>query len=197
MSNKVKLALMIGGAAIFILLVIALLMRNGTTDVNNLNQSTNQLNNRLPETKNIVVNDNNAVVTTKGNATTITVEQKEEISLEIVSRFFAERFGTYSNQSNFENIKDLQYLMTEDVKSWSEKFISQGNISSDQYWGVTTKALAIKSQDIKADTAVIVVSTQRQEYSRDVNKAKIYKQDLKLEYVKSDGNWLISGVYWQ
>jgi len=114
---------------------------------------------------------------------------------------FVERFGSYSNQGNFENLSDLLPFMTDAMKTWAQKQITIQTQKSFQsvYRGVTTKALSytMAHYDATKGQAEMKVSTQRQEMIGSSENSRSYTQDITVKLVKSDGVWLVDGVYWQ
>lgn len=114
---------------------------------------------------------------------------------------FAERFGSYSNQSNFENLSDLMPFMSESMRSWAkEKINSAKNTPTPTlYKGTTTKAIShtVLGLDTERETAEIRVTTQRKELVGTSANFKVYNQDLLLNFVKEDGTWLVNSAVWQ
>jgi len=71
----------------------------------------------------------------------------------------AERYGSFSNQGNFGNISDLELYMTEEMKSWSKRYVETESAKpySGKYYGMTTSALVGEVQSFKDDKAQILV----------------------------------------
>lgn len=125
-----------------------------------------------------------------------------EINLKILAASFAERFGSFSNQSDFGNIRDLKILMSQRMADWADDFI-QGEISkktsSSIYYGVTTKAVFenVKEFDTTKGTASVLVSTQRKESTGTTNNSTKFAQDILLNFVRKNGAWKVDSAYWQ
>lgn len=125
-----------------------------------------------------------------------------EIDLKILAASFAERFGSFSNQSDFGNIRDLKILMSQRMADWVDTFI-QGEIakktSSSIYYGITTKAVFenVKEFDTTRGTASVLVSTQRKESTGTTNNSTKFAQDILLNFVRKNGVWKIDSAYWQ
>lgn len=113
---------------------------------------------------------------------------------------FAERFGSYSNQGNFENIDELKIQMTDAVQRWADGYKQQlrQQHGFDSYYGVETKALSttVTAQDADGMSATVIVKTQRQEFTG-TDAARVFYQDMRLELATQAGEWRVSGVYWQ
>src|SRR3989339_251534 len=109
MSKGLKLIILIVGGIIIIAGVIMVLLSGGSSsDVvvgenGQVMSDGNGNGGSLPTNNRLIINDNVEVVATKENSTTLTSGQTEEIDLERLASYFAERFGTYSNQNNFSH----------------------------------------------------------------------------------------------
>lgn len=114
---------------------------------------------------------------------------------------FTERFGSYSNQSDYEHLQDLQPFMTENFKKWAQDRIEEQMKKPYQpvYQGVTTKALSyvVKLFDESAGLAELTVSTQRKEVIGSEANSKVYVQDIDLKMVKRNDVWLVDHAFWK
>ena len=113
---------------------------------------------------------------------------------------FAERFGSYSNQSNYENISDLQVFMSKKMRAWADEFIAQAKKNySAIYYGVTTSAVSaeVKKFDTSAGQAEVLVKTQRQESTGTMSNGATSYQDLLLSFVKERNSWKVDSAVWQ
>jgi len=134
--------------------------------------------------------------------TFVNEDEKLEINLSQKASDFAERFGTYSFRSNFENIVDLKPFMTKKMRLWADEYIKTEKIADG--FGITSRAVKTvlinsvpeKEQDLLKKTEVrFLVSLQRQETTSD--KEKIYYQNIEIELVKEDGEWKINEAEWK
>jgi hypothetical protein len=133
----------------------------------------------------------------KTSAVTLTAEEKMRGFLIKTSAAFAERFGSYSNQSNFENLLDLKMLMTERMQNWVDSLVVAGSSGSGVYYGLTTRALNTEIKNISENTAEVSVSTQRQESVGSEINNKVYYQDILISFVKEGGLWKVDEAKWQ
>ena len=118
------------------------------------------------------------------------------------AKYFAERFGSYSNQSNYENFSDLEIFMTEDFASWSVSYVKQlreNAPSFETYYGISTRALTTEviSYDEKNSQAEVDVLTERSESSSLGGDLESYRQNISLKFVKVDNDWLVDAAYWE
>ena len=113
---------------------------------------------------------------------------------------FAERFGSYSNHSNYGNISDLKIFMSRKMQAWADKFIedSRGEYS-DIYYGITTKSVTqeVRSFDSTAGSAKILVKTQRRESIGAQGNETVFYQDVIIDFVKENGAWKVDSALWQ
>lgn len=114
---------------------------------------------------------------------------------------FVERFGSYSNQGNFENLSDLLPFMSDTMRVWAEKEIKKQMEKPFQelYRGVTTKALsyAVTRYEPEKKSAEMKITTQRKELIGNTVNARVYNQDVIVTLAHSDGVWLVDSAFWQ
>ncbi|MEK9152255.1 MAG: hypothetical protein AAB692_02720 [Patescibacteria group bacterium] len=126
----------------------------------------------------------------------------ERGNLKRLASAFAERLGSYSNQSNFDNILDLKVFMTSTMAAWADKYAAQQRANQGDaavYFGVTTRAIStdVASFEDAAGKARITVKTQRNETKGDGSAPRVYYQDLRVDFLKLGDTWKIDGAYWQ
>lgn len=128
-------------------------------------------------------------------------DDKQRADLISIALPFVERFGSYSNQSNFANLDDLMPFMTAQMQKWAKDKItsSQNSAPPVLYKGVTTKALSqtVVSMDEQKGSAQIKVSTQRKELIGTSTNFKVYNQDVLITFSKEDSAWLVDSAVWQ
>ncbi|MDP2708489.1 MAG: hypothetical protein Q8O93_00335 [bacterium] len=119
-----------------------------------------------------------------------------------MSSAFAERFGSYSNQSDYGNIRDLRIFMTAKLKTWADNYINDARSrqgDSAIYYGIITKAISGEAKQFDPDTgqAEILIKTQRRESIGVSGNNATFYQDIIIKYEKENGAWLLDGIYWQ
>lgn len=118
-----------------------------------------------------------------------------------IARSFSERFGSYSNQSDYGNITDVYDWLSSDMKEWADSYVNNlksNTAYSGTYYGITTKALiepVINSFNPNSGQVEVIVKTQREEVSSS-NESKIFDQDIKIIFIKENGNWLVDEATW-
>jgi len=133
------------------------------------------------------------------NAVPASKEDINKSNVLVLASSFSERFGSFSNQSDFQNIRDLFPFMTASMKNWAENYIEvqKAGGSYDVYSGVTTKSISRKILSINDDSAEILVSTQRREFTGTMANENVIYQDIELKLVKEGEEWKIDGVWWK
>ncbi|NQU83683.1 MAG: hypothetical protein HQ536_03140 [Parcubacteria group bacterium] len=132
----------------------------------------------------------------------VSKEDQDKNNLLIKAASFVERFGSYSNQGNFENVKDLFPFMTPSLKVWADRYIEEQTIERpdpSNYYGMTTKAISYELSEFNDSTgyAKVLVSTQKREATGSMENEEIYYQDAEIEFNKIGDEWKIDGVWWQ
>ncbi|HBA36652.1 TPA: hypothetical protein DCZ15_02125 [Candidatus Falkowbacteria bacterium] len=122
--------------------------------------------------------------------------------LEKLAMSFAERFGSFSNQSAYGNFIDLKIFMTDDLATWVDTYVAtlKSQAKNDgSYYGITTRALTAeaKSFDENSGTAQVIVATERRESTGEINGGTSYFQTIDLRFVLEDDEWLADEVYWE
>jgi len=129
-----------------------------------------------------------------------TPQEKTASSLKAVAVTFAERFGSFSNQSEYLNLIELTPLMTGKMSGWiNDSYIpklKKDFAPTGFYYEITTSAPVTVVLAQNETTAKVKISTQRQEQKANQAKQE-FLQDLVLDLIKTDNNWLVDAAYWQ
>lgn len=149
-------------------------------------------------TANIVVPPNTAVI----NIEPLTPEEVKIEDLKRMAGSFAERFGSFSNQADYGNIKDLKIFMTKKMQAWADNYIAEAiakKTDSSSYYGITSKAVTREAIDFDDDMgqAQILVNMQRREAIGTPNNATSYNQGLDIHYIKEGGVWKVDDAVWR
>jgi hypothetical protein len=126
-------------------------------------------------------------------------EETNKSNVLVLASSFAERFGSFSSQSDFQNIRDLFPFMTASMKIWAENYIEiqKANVNPEIYYGVTTKAISRKFLYFDENSAEILISTQRRESTGAMANETITYKDMELKLVKESEEWKVDGVWWK
>lgn len=141
-------------------------------------------------------------ITAKNNELTPVKVDIGEESLKQMAGSFAERFGSFSNQSNFENISDLKVFMTGKMASWADNYIAEMAAKREQtdiYYGITTTAVEkdLKSYSDSSGQAEILVKTQRREATGATNNFTVKYENILITFLKESNAWKVDSAQWQ
>lgn len=114
--------------------------------------------------------------------------------LSVVVRTFVERYGSYSNQSNQQNIRDIWSMVTPAFQSRFD--LSKKPDPTQAYAGIETRVISMKVLSQTNTEAQLIVKTQRSERKSDL-KPHEYYQDVKVTLNKSGDHWLVDRAEWQ
>ena len=141
----------------------------------------------------------------KESSPTTGFQEKEEFTrtdLKKLASSFAERYGSYSNHSQFSNLKDLEIFMTQSMQKRARQYIKehiQKDYSSKYYYGISTRSISSQIKEFYKDEgrANIVVTTQRTETEEKKDKEEVFNQKIELQVLKVDGDWKMDSASWQ
>lgn len=130
--------------------------------------------------------------------------RKEKVTAEDLQRLaasFVERYGSYSNQSGYANILDLEIFMSRALKRLTLDYIERSrgqNRQTDIYYGLTTKAVVVETKqfDDYAGQAEFIVKTQRKESAGVSANARTFQQDASVVIIKEGGAWKVDKLTW-
>lgn len=125
-----------------------------------------------------------------------------EEDIKQIAASFAERFGSYSNQSDFSNIEDLKLFMSRRMRNWADDYVKELRVKSgksDIYYGITTKAVSVETKSFEASSgrAQILVKTQRREATGTTNNASNKYADILISFIKENGAWKVDEARWE
>jgi hypothetical protein len=121
-------------------------------------------------------------------------------NLKRLAAAFSERYGSFSNTSDYENLLDLKAFMTQSMADSTDRYVADArakSAASAEYYGMSTRALSteVKTLDETAGTAEIIVTAQR--HSSGSLGEKIYYQSINVSFTKSGDVWRVSAANWQ
>lgn len=182
-----RLFIIIGGVILIIILIFlaVFVLRDKTVDDGVVTPST-------PSTTQDVVfpptQKNLPPVQSQAQVAPVT---DNEIYVRQLSRLFAERFLSYSNQNNNSHLGDVVSLVTPGMASWVKtQTVEQGS----EYAGVTTGVISSAVKSISDSTATVTLGVQQQ-FQSSAGKSVQYKTG-RVELVKETGEWKVSGFFW-
>ncbi|OGF25148.1 hypothetical protein A2303_02260 [Candidatus Falkowbacteria bacterium RIFOXYB2_FULL_47_14] len=160
----------------------------------------------VKEPKKIVVTEN-PVEKTGEKEVVITKEPGDDYAgkydLLRMAASFSERFGSYSNQSNFSNVTDLKIFMSQRMKNWADTFVAgeqKKGIDNSLYYGIVTKAVTQEIMDLDdytGEASVLVRTIRREAASSTSNVSRSFDQDIIINFTKEMGAWKVDSANWQ
>jgi hypothetical protein len=149
-------------------------------------------------------NESQTVRHEEGGVKTVDIDREEnftEVSLKNLASSFAERFGSYSNHSNYGNFKDLEVFMTDNMKEWARDFADKEmeKETANDYYGITTKAITTNIKDFNKEEGIaeVVIYTKRKESKNERSNSEFFNQKLTLDFVDQNGVWKVDGAFWE
>jgi type II secretory pathway component PulM len=198
MSRKTKILIVVIGLTMLLALFYWLFIRPQYPEASKRETPAANVN-ALPESPVAIPSANqNAASETK-----IPDADKLKTDLSRMASAFAERFGSYSNQGDFENILDLKPIMTEEMQQWADDFIERNRSAmgdTSVYSGVTAKAISmsITSLNEGVGQATIIVGVQKIENSGTLTgNEKVSYQDMELNFKKVGEEWRVDEAIWK
>ena len=112
--------------------------------------------------------------------------------------YFVERFGTYSNISDFQNVEDIKSVITDDFYNQviaNRKNLTFEETSTLEYEAYDAKVIKVDWLDNTEIQATAKVTTRRHKITEDSNNP--FSQDIVVRLNKVNNQWLISEAVWQ
>ncbi len=190
MTPKQRRAILIGIGVAFLLLLLWLLMM--------------LLPKRAPEVKEAPVTQTEAPATpaqTPFSDQQLQAEKQTRTQASgviVVAKMFVERYGSYSNEANFQNVRDVLPLMSAGFAASTTADLATKTAPTG-YYGITTKVITVQSisQNDAEGTASVRVSTQQVEEIGSAQNTAVRYRDMDLTFVKESGVWVVDSATWR
>ncbi len=119
--------------------------------------------------------------------------ETEKNGAQQLAKVFLERYGTYSSDNNFQNIKDVETLVTRSLWSKISAPISS-KTTAQSFVGVTTKVVSMDLTAWSDAKAVVEFKTMRVEERNGVVNTKY--QNATVVLIKQGSSWLVDTLVW-
>ena len=197
-KRYIGIIIIITGLVLILAIIYITFFHNFASDTEVV-EETPITNNQEEETPQVIVPSQEEIEESVSNRTSQSVTIND---LERIASSFSERFGSYSNHSDYQNIKDLRIFMTDSMKNWADSYVAdqiRNQTDSTIYYGITTKAVSVEmtSYDEDEGTAQARVETQRRESTGVMANSSVSYQAISINFKKVDGMWKVDGAYWQ
>ncbi len=110
------------------------------------------------------------------------------------ARYFVEIFGSYSSDNNYQNLKDLQPLMTSTY--WAKWEPEIKKISERTTYSIWSQAMNVSLDSYSNSAATATVLCKRGERKAIGDSENIFYQSAQVNLVKINNNWLVDKVTW-
>ncbi len=117
---------------------------------------------------------------------------------EATARSFVERWGSFSTESDFQNVRDLYSVMTSTMKTWADSYVrDQRKIQvPGDFFGVSTRVMKTEVTKDTGDAAKVLVTAQRVE-TKGSMAPRSYYQTMEVSLVKNGSGYLVDGAWWK
>ncbi|MFA7653906.1 MAG: hypothetical protein WCX97_02580 [Candidatus Magasanikbacteria bacterium] len=120
-------------------------------------------------------------------------EAVEKNATKQLAKIFIERYGSYSTDSDYQNIKELQELVSSQL--WADLSQRINTPMAGGFVGVTTRVIAatvsVWNKDKDATINLQVIQTEQ----RDGVESVLHK-NVDVELIKTAGEWLVDKFKW-
>ena len=114
-----------------------------------------------------------------------------------MAELFAERYGSYSNQGDYQNLRDLLAVMTADYRSRTEAFLETVSPTPGAtYEGVTSVKISSEVRSSDESSAVVAVSLQ-QTRRVGAETPTIGYRSLRMELELVGDEWRVDSAAWE
>jgi len=212
MSTKKKIFVFIGGLivilALFYMTLFADFSSSNTVttsgDLKNIlddlsNQPVKSDSNLVKVGESVAVNPVTGILDRQENLSKLSNLELTERQLEIQIRRFVEKWGSYSNQSDFFTIKSLSNKMSTSMQRHLFSYISgiqNEHPYGNGYYGISTTVVDVDIVDYasSASTLTATVAVRRMEAVAD--QSNVFNQYAEVDLIKIGNEWLIDKVEW-
>lgn len=106
---------------------------------------------------------------------------------------FAERFGSFSSEASYQNLRDLQPVLTPRMQEYVQSIIAGSGVGGE-FYGVTTRALSAAIEEKTDTAATVLVGAQREEVK--AGTPRVFTQSLRVTFEKSGDGWKVDSAEW-
>ncbi|HLC69428.1 MAG TPA: hypothetical protein VJH75_00050 [Patescibacteria group bacterium] len=121
-----------------------------------------------------------------------TSEEVEKNTVKNLARIFLERYGSYSTDSNYDNIRDLESLSTPSL--WLTLKTRIGRPPTGDYSGSLARVYTSAVTEWSKDSSKVVVSLTQETEKNGVSTEARYSSEVTLK--KLNGDWRVDAFTW-
>lgn|SRR3989338_1830740 len=113
-----------------------------------------------------------------------------------LARNFTERYGSWSTDSSYQNLKDLYPSVTSNLKKELDQTIAAGIISDSGFRGAETRVINMNLDSYTQSRAQVTVTAQQVTTDTLLQESVSYRQ-LELSIVSQGGFWYVDSAQWK
>lgn len=155
----------------------------------------------VPAEENVIGKDNFQPVNLPATATlpatvsphAATTEEAVKNYIRQQAKTFIERYGSYSSENNYDNIREVESLVTGSL--WKTLSARLNVKPAGTFVGVTTRVFSTELTAYEKDKATVALKTVKTETKGET--VNDYQQDATVNLVKSGDKWLVDGFEWK
>ncbi len=122
----------------------------------------------------------------------------ERTAVAQMGELFAERFGSYSNQGDYQNVRDLLPVMTVRYRKATEASLAATKSAPTQtFEGVSSQKVStdVRAYSVSEGTAVVAVTLQQEK--RSGTTTIVGYRTLRMELKKEGDDWRVDAARWE
>lgn len=127
------------------------------------------------------------------------VPSTQTVSAGTVAQVFVERLGSYSSESDYENIDDILTLATPTFQNELKRIQTTARANAgadDAYYGISTRILSQSLVSSSDTETAIKLMTQRSEAVGSPANAVVKYQEITVSLVKDGDTWKVNSFTW-
>lgn len=125
----------------------------------------------------------------------ITTLETEQNSVRQLARIFTERYNSYSSDADFQNIREVQDLVTDALWAQISGPLSGNSPVSANFVGVTASVIGTELAAWQNGAAKVILKTVLVEEKNGVKSTR--QRTANVELIKSSGKWLVDKFVWE
>lgn len=130
--------------------------------------------------------------------TNVNIQDDGPLSLNRLVNLFAERLGSYTSDSEFQNLQELKVYMTDSMQTWADSYVVAGSLNTNSaYTSVISKVISTKILSQSGSSAKVELIIQKTEETVGETTKNSYNQNIVLELIKQGDDWLVDRATWE
>jgi hypothetical protein len=139
-----------------------------------------------------------ATTTDTAETPSTAVKQKLPPTAQTIGRSFVERFGSFSNESEYKNIQDVMSMATPALQTKLAALAEEAKKTANSgYYGISTTVISVKATSTTDTQVKLTITTLRSESIDSPANTTQRSEDIKLTLLKDGEDWLVDSYEWQ